>query len=315
MSPTTTEDLAETLAREANEDIAAELAELLRRRTAAMNGCALANDEPVPVIEGPYQVCRPLTRDEYNALAQSIAQNDGIWPWMPVLKDEIGNTLDGYHREHIAAWLGYEPPVEEIAGLTEEQKLALARTLNAARRQLTRAERKEMLRQAILDNPEASSRSIAAEVGVDHKTTEKLRGEMVDRGEIPQIETRTDKTGRKQPPKTPKGAKGAKGAKSSGATGQPEAGDDAPGTADDSGHNGAPSLRGLSAAELKKVQTRNRKLAGIATLTADLEKDVKALSNMRPLYSTQVDLTAKLAIKLATVADTLDEIAKFGAAQ
>ena len=63
----------------------------------------------VPVLTGPYQVCRPLTKDEYNTLGRSICEHGVL---QAIKKDEDGNTIDGHYREHIAAELGIEPPIE-----------------------------------------------------------------------------------------------------------------------------------------------------------------------------------------------------------
>ena len=58
---------------------------------------------------------------------------------MPVIKDELGNILDGQIRQEIAAELGYKDvPVITLAGLTEKEKQEVRLIFNLVRRQLTR---------------------------------------------------------------------------------------------------------------------------------------------------------------------------------
>jgi hypothetical protein len=52
-------------------------------------------------------------------------------------------------------------------------------------------------------DPEKSDRAIAEQVGVDNKTVAKKREELEEREEIPHVERRTDKKGRKQQVKKP----------------------------------------------------------------------------------------------------------------
>lgn len=95
-----------------------------------------------------YQVCRPLTPIEYEALRNDIAENGVL---VPIEIDENGDVLDGHHR--IQAWQELKAEGKELpdypriirAGLTEEQKRNHARKLNVLRRHMGKDEREQMM--------------------------------------------------------------------------------------------------------------------------------------------------------------------------
>jgi ParB-like chromosome segregation protein Spo0J len=58
--------------------------------------------------------------------------------------DEEGNIIDGKHRKQICDELGIEYPVRVLAGLTEAQKLEHAYQVNVARRQLRKAQKRQL---------------------------------------------------------------------------------------------------------------------------------------------------------------------------
>lgn len=121
-----------------------------------------------------YQVCEPLTPEEYADLKASIAAN-GIR--VPVEVDEDGNVLDGHHR--IRAWQELRaegvnvPEYDKLVrrGMTEDEKIAHASDLNASRRQMTLSEREKQRRRVVTLRAEGKTlQEIAAEVGVSHET-------------------------------------------------------------------------------------------------------------------------------------------------
>ncbi len=60
---------------------------------------------------------------------------------VPVTVDPQGNVLDGHHRLQLAEELGVPCPRQAVHAETEEERLAIAATLNADRRQMTDAQR------------------------------------------------------------------------------------------------------------------------------------------------------------------------------
>jgi ParB-like chromosome segregation protein Spo0J len=88
-----------------------------------------------------YQFMPSLQLDEYEALRESIRKYGVI---QPVITDEDGNIIDGYHRVKICQDLGIAYPTRIMEGLTEEEKENLAVSLNIKRRHLTKEQKKTL---------------------------------------------------------------------------------------------------------------------------------------------------------------------------
>ncbi|WP_245763355.1 ParB N-terminal domain-containing protein [Paraburkholderia diazotrophica] len=122
---------------------------------------------------------------------------------VPIIVDEHGNTIDGHHRQKLAAELGIEYPREVREGLSDDEKRMLALTLNTKRRMLTPEQIREVIGKALHIAPERSDRHVAADLRVDHKTVASVRREQEDVGKLPHIEKRIDTQGRRQPATKP----------------------------------------------------------------------------------------------------------------
>ena len=70
------------------------------------------------------------------------------------------------------------------AGMTEEEKKTHARKLNLIRRQLTREQKAELIRQQLKETPRRSNQEIAGSLGVSDKTVGAQRAELEASGEI-----------------------------------------------------------------------------------------------------------------------------------
>ena len=92
--------------------------------------------------EQRYQWLSPLGDADYVALRESI-QTFGVM--VPVVVDEHGSVIDGYHRVKLCRELGIDWPSTVLGGLTEAEKWDRARDLNDARRHLTASQRKALL--------------------------------------------------------------------------------------------------------------------------------------------------------------------------
>lgn len=138
-------------------------------------------------------------KNVYTALLPSLqpadreALRDNIAAYgvrVPIVRDQDGNTIDGHHREAIAAELGVDCPVEVRTYDSEAAKRADALALNLARRNLTSEQRAEVrkhqigvyleLRESGLTQAQAAAmvgatRSAAAywEAGVSSSKTDK----------------------------------------------------------------------------------------------------------------------------------------------
>jgi N6-adenosine-specific RNA methylase IME4/ParB-like chromosome segregation protein Spo0J len=117
-----------------------------------------------------YQLLPPLIPDEYAALKADIRAR-GIM--VPVEKDELGNILDGYHRSRIVAELRAEGhlvelPVNIRTGLSHEEKVEHALSLNLIRRHLTREQRQEIVLRLRIEG--WSTRRIAGQLNMSDAT-------------------------------------------------------------------------------------------------------------------------------------------------
>ena len=88
-----------------------------------------------------------LTPEEYQTLKADIEIN-GIL--VPIIRAETGETIDGHHRERIAAELGIaDIPVKIVTGLGDEERRHMAIRLNANRRQLNAEQKRHMIREEL----------------------------------------------------------------------------------------------------------------------------------------------------------------------
>lgn len=147
-----------------------------------------------PVLDLP-----PLSTEEREALRANIALNGVL---VPILVDGDGpvrGVIDGNHRKSLADELGYECPEIVQAGLSDEEKRAMARALNLARRQLTTQQKRTVIGDQLRETPSRSNRWIAKNLGVHHATVASVRVELEGTGQIIQCDRRAGVDGRFQP--------------------------------------------------------------------------------------------------------------------
>ncbi|MEX3839772.1 ParB N-terminal domain-containing protein [Paraburkholderia sp. BR10882] len=135
-----------------------------------------------------YQVMPPLLPIELAELRASIEMH-GVQ--LPVIVDEHGAIIDGHHRSKLAAEIGVPCPRDVRVGLGEEAKRTLARTLNTARRMLTREQIRELIAGQLRDTPERSDSSIAKALKVSDKTVGSVRRTLESTSEISEVQKRT----------------------------------------------------------------------------------------------------------------------------
>jgi transcriptional regulator with XRE-family HTH domain len=108
-----------------------------------------------------YQLLPPLTDEGRAALRDDIAEH-GVQ--QPIVVDEHGTIIDGHHRQAIADELGVACPRSVYPGYSDEEKRSLALRLNLHRRQLTTAQRNELI--VALRREGMTQQEIAKAVGV-----------------------------------------------------------------------------------------------------------------------------------------------------
>lgn len=153
---------------------------------------------------------RPLTPDERTDLEGSI-KDRGVN--VPCLVDENNGIIDGLNRFAVSESLGREEiPVRIVPGLSDDEKRSLAVEVNDCRRQQsvheligrrrTRAEKREAIAAALIEQPELSDRAIAEKVEEktgekpDHKTVGDVRSHLGKSAQIPQVPASTGRDGK-----------------------------------------------------------------------------------------------------------------------
>lgn len=118
----------------------------------------------------------PLSDHEYEALRQSIKLN-GVRS--PIIVGEHIACVDGRHRMLISIELGLtDVPAIFLDNLSAEQERELSIGLNAARRQLTRQQKRSIIENELMRDPERSDRRIASIAGVHWDTVGEIRREI-----------------------------------------------------------------------------------------------------------------------------------------
>lgn len=150
-----------------------------------------------------FQLLPALTEDEYEGLRADIAER-GVQ--VPVILDEHGAVIDGHHRIRACQELGItDYPREVRAGLSDDEKAALALALNIHRRQLSRDQRRELVGE--LRRMGWSTRRIAEAVGVSHMTvardTESIVTDVPPVTDVTPAATITGRDGKQYPARRP----------------------------------------------------------------------------------------------------------------
>ena len=121
--------------------------------------------------ERGYQWLSPLGDAEYVALRESILT---LGVMVPVVVDEHGSVIDGYHRVKVCLELGLDWPRTVLSGLSESEKWDRARDLNDARRHLTASERKALLVRLNERMGGLSLRVRSGKLGVSRETVRRM---------------------------------------------------------------------------------------------------------------------------------------------
>lgn len=143
----------------------------MRRRSPAPNGTGLheiagqvVSPSKIPVTAddrpdaAPFRLLTPLTDAEYEAPRAGIASRGIV---VPAVVDQRGRILEGRHRRRVA---------------DDDEAADLAVILNAARRYLTREQRRELIGAEIQRRPgEASDCVVARRVGCSPSTVAAVR--------------------------------------------------------------------------------------------------------------------------------------------
>jgi ParB-like chromosome segregation protein Spo0J len=144
-----------------------------------------------------YQLLPPLPPEQFEALKADIAKR-GVM--VPVLVDEYGAIIDGHNRARACRELGINDyPVQVQSGLSEEEKRALSRQLNALRRHLSRDQVRALIADQLRETPTWSNNRIAGGLGVDDKTVAAVRAGLEATSEVPKLKKLVGADGKERP--------------------------------------------------------------------------------------------------------------------
>ena len=106
----------------------------------------------------------------------------------------VNITSKSWKRRHRPEWRSRLPRTR-----TQRARARVRISKNIHRRHLSADQKRELVTKLLKAKPGAPNNAIANEVKVDDKTVAKVRRDLETRSEIPNVETRTDTRGRKQP--------------------------------------------------------------------------------------------------------------------
>jgi hypothetical protein len=132
--------------------------------------------------------------EEFDRFVNDVREN-GLRVPIVMYEDKI---LDGRNRYRACVMAGVACRFEVYAG---DDPAAFVISMNLHRRHLTSEQKRELIADQVRAKPAMSNLAIAKQVKVDDKTVASVRRELEARSEIPNVETRTDSRGRKQPAK------------------------------------------------------------------------------------------------------------------
>ena len=153
--------------------------------------------ETVEVVKS-YQIFPEMTPEEFESLKASIAEH-GVD--VPVIVDQEGNIVDGYHRQKACDELKVPCPKEIREFKDETDKLELSLRLNCSRRQLGRAQKRELITNYLSRDPQIANNHLGEIIGVSQNTVADVRAELEAKSEIQKFESLRGKDGKKRPSK------------------------------------------------------------------------------------------------------------------
>src|SRR5262249_44403621 len=95
-----------------------------------------------------------------------------------------GKILDGRNRYRAAKEAGYKFKPTDFTDFTGPDPRAFVINTNAHRRHLTTAQKQDLIKRLLKDNPSASDRQIAKQPGVKHRSVAAVRDKLRDKGDV-----------------------------------------------------------------------------------------------------------------------------------
>ena len=133
---------------------------------------------------------------EYESLKQSISCC-GVR--VPIIVDQDGKIIDGWHRDRACNELGIHCPREIRHFDSDAERLEVAISLNTNRRHLTRAQKREIVASLLKTDPSINDNHLGEIVGVSKNTVASVREELESTRQIDKLEQRRGRDGKDRP--------------------------------------------------------------------------------------------------------------------
>lgn len=146
--------------------------------------------------EVPTRLLPDLSAAEYESLKKSL-QRYGVR--VPIIVDQDGEIIDGWHRDQACGELGIFCPREVRHFSSDAERLEVAITLNANRRHLTRVQRRELIAVYLKADTRINNNHLGEIVGVSKNTVAAVRGELESTRQIDKLEQRRGRDGKDRP--------------------------------------------------------------------------------------------------------------------
>ena len=123
-------------------------------------------------MQSKYQILPPLSEQEYETLKKSIEINGLDYP---VIVDQTGAIVDGFHRQRVCDELKIKCPRIVRNFESENEKYELALTLNCNRRHLSQSQKRKVIEEYLVRDPQIANNNLADLVGVSKNTVASVR--------------------------------------------------------------------------------------------------------------------------------------------
>jgi len=169
-------------------------------KVVSLDGSAANDKVRCPMSEVSLrELLPPLLPDEFAALKASIAETGYVGE--PIVGDQDGGIVDGFHRQRACDELGIDCPREVRQFATEAEKFELSLRLNCRRRQLTRKQRQSLIGAYLRCDPQITDKHLADIIGVSQNTVARVRETLIATFQVEKFDKLRGRDGKHRPTK------------------------------------------------------------------------------------------------------------------
>lgn len=149
---------------------------------------------PSPKCNSRYRILPALSPERFQALKGDIAVRS---VQVPIIMDQHGNILDGWHRWVACQAIGMYCPTEVRYFSSEAEKFRLVLEVNCYRRQMNRKQKRELVGTYLAADPAISDNWVAETIGgISKNTVADERCHLERAGRIPRLDKLRGKDGK-----------------------------------------------------------------------------------------------------------------------